>query len=178
MLHLTEIKCWEQTVIGLIKAVDTGVAHACRIKSVEGGVALSQKMFVDRYSLIKLTINKICIGKGSIYKNIRRVNSIVLQSHFKSLPGLVLFCIAMSEAGNHLTIHWEVLYELVSPIYIRVVVALFLIAIGKLAEGFMGERILWDSLQKLRGFAIICPLVVTVGQLHLNSAVYYRALFC
>ena len=24
----------------------------------------------------------------------------------------------------------------------------------------------------------MCPLVVTVGQFHLNSAVYYRALFC
>ena len=165
MLHTTEEDGWLEIFIGVFEAVELRVAHTSRIKRIEGRVSLLQKFIVQLTSSSKVAIDKPRIRQRSVHKDIRGVPLTIFQATDDTVLRLIGFGISEGESCHHFAIHRETIHELPCPIYERIIVALFLIAIGKLSESLVREAVLGHVLQKFSCLAIVGAFVVAVCKL-------------
>ena len=178
MLHTTDKESQLQILIGAFEAVDAGVAHAGRIKGVEGGIALLEQTFVQLAGCAEVAIHEPCIGQSPIHKDIRGILQAVFHATNNTILWLIILRISKGKTCHHLTIHRETLEQSSSPIDIGVCIALFLIAESQLAEGFVRKTILWNALQQFRGLAIVASLIIAIGEFHLDRAVNHSTHLC
>ena len=165
MLHAAEEEGGHEELVGEFETVEAGVAHACGVEGVEGGVALLEQALVQLACRFKVAIHEPRISKRPVHQNIRGVSQAIFHSTDDSFFWLIDSRKSECATSHNLTIHRETLKQLARPVDIGVGFILFLIAQRQLAESLVGEAVLRNQFQQVGRLAVVATLIVTVGEL-------------